>query len=311
MLAGAERPKGSLPRAAAGGAGGTGTGGSGAAPGARGNPPGVIGAGARAKPDWVPSVMPGRRPGEVPPVIGCGGRGSPDGTFPCGRPMGTPGWVTGRATGCGAGRCIPAIGVGAGRGRSRDPGGSGHRLRHAGGGRRTLRRERSGGRGPRGLGGHRLARARDRGLGRRRRGRGGHGRAGRHHRLPGGQPDQRPDAVEEGLALERLGDVGIRAGGAGPGLIERLEVAGQEQHRSSGGARIGLERLADLVAAPARHQHVGDDEVGPHLAGAGNGIDAVVHGGDLEIFEREHHPDDLADGERVIGDEQGLRHVRP
>ena len=99
------------------------------APGARGNPAGVIGAAGRAKPDCVVSDIPGGMPGRVPPVgvpSCCGGRGMPAAGVPSGwggrgmppvvvgtgaRGTATPGWVMGRgaaAIGVGAGRGIPA-----------------------------------------------------------------------------------------------------------------------------------------------------------------------------------------------------------
>ena len=51
---------------------------------------------------------------------------------------------------------------------------------------------------------------------------------------PAGEPEQVPDLVEERLALEGLGDVSVRPGGASPVLVERLEGAGQQQHRDGG-----------------------------------------------------------------------------
>jgi hypothetical protein len=90
--------------------------------------------------------------------------------------------------------------------------------------------------------------------------------ARRHHRLAGGEPEQRAHPVEERLALEGLGDVRVRSRGAGARLVEGLEVSGEKQHRRGGGGRIRLQRLADLVAAPAGHQHVGDDQVRAHLS---------------------------------------------
>jgi hypothetical protein len=100
----------------------------------------------------------------------------------------------------------------------------------------------------------------------------------------------------------------IRSGGAGAVLVEGLEGAGQQHHGDVLRVRIALQRLADLVPALARHHHIGEHHIRAQLAAAGDRIQPVVHRSHLEVLGREDHPDDLADGERVIGDQQVLRH---
>jgi hypothetical protein len=102
----------------------------------------------------------------------------------------------------------------------------------------------------------------------------------------------------------------IRPGGAGAVLVEGLEGAGQQQHGDVLGGRITLDRLAHLVPALAGHHHVGEHHIRAQLADTGDRIQPVVHRGHLEVLGREDHPDDLADGERVVGDQQILRHRR-
>jgi hypothetical protein len=102
--------------------------------------------------------------------------------------------------------------------------------------------------------------------------------------------------------------VSVGAGRTCAVLVERFEGAGQEQHGNVLGVRIALERLADLVAALAGHHHVRQHHVGSQLASLGDRIEPVVHGGELEILGGEDHPDHLADGDRVIGDEHTFGH---
>jgi hypothetical protein len=123
-------------------------------------------------------------------------------------------------------------------------------------------------------------------------------------------PHQGLHLVEQDLALEGLGDVIIRAGGAGPVLVEGLEGSGQQHHGDVLGVRIALEGLADLVPALAGHHHIREHHVRAQLAAAGDRIQPVVHRSHLEVLGREDHPNDLADGERVVGDQQILRHRR-
>ncbi len=100
----------------------------------------------------------------------------------------------------------------------------------------------------------------------------------------------------------------IGACGTGTRLIERLECAGQEQHRDVPQTRVSLDRLADLVAIPPRHHHVGEDDVRPELPGAGNGVLSIVDCGDLVVFARERDAHDLLDRDGIIREEKVLGH---
>jgi hypothetical protein len=89
-------------------------------------------------------------------------------------------------------------------------------------------------------------------------------------------------------------------GGARPALVEGLERPGQQQDRSVLQLRVGLHRFAQLVPVLPRHDHVGQDHVGPQLLGPAQRILAVVDGGDLEILGGEGDAHDLLDGDGVV-----------
>jgi hypothetical protein len=114
--------------------------------------------------------------------------------------------------------------------------------------------------------------------------------------------------VDEGLALERLRDVAIGADRAGARLVEGLERAGEEQYRDVLQRRIGLERLADLVAVLPRHHDIRDDDVRPELPGPGDGVLSVVNRGDLEVLACESDAHDLLDRDGIIREEEVLGH---
>jgi hypothetical protein len=102
--------------------------------------------------------------------------------------------------------------------------------------------------------------------------------------------------------------VAVGPGCAGAGLVEGLEGAGEEENRDLAQLGVALHRLADLVAVPPRHDHVGEDDVGAELARAADRVLAVVHRDDLEVLAREGDAHDLLDGDRVVSEEQGLGH---
>jgi hypothetical protein len=113
---------------------------------------------------------------------------------------------------------------------------------------------------------------------------------------------------EQCVALEGLGDVAIGARRAGAGLVEGLEGAGEKEDGHVGELGIGLDRLAQLVAVHARHDRVGQDDVRTHLAGLAESVFPVVHHRYLVVLRREDDAHDLLDGDRVIGEEEGLGH---
>src|SRR5262249_30885749 len=119
---------------------------------------------------------------------------------------------------------------GLGRGRRRRDDGLGRRAHRAPAARggRPLRGARRGG-----------------GARRRRRGR-GRGRAAAR-----GEREEALHLVDERLRLEGLRDVAGGAAARRALLVERLEGAGQQQHRDVAQGGIGLDLLADLVAAAA------------------------------------------------------------
>jgi hypothetical protein len=114
--------------------------------------------------------------------------------------------------------------------------------------------------------------------------------------------------ADERLALEGLGDVAVGLGFAGAGLVERLEGAGQQQHRDVLEGRIVLDRLADLVPVPLRHDHVGQDDIGLLLAGSGERVLSIVDGDDLIVLAFEGHAHDLLDRDGIIREKKGLGH---
>jgi hypothetical protein len=104
--------------------------------------------------------------------------------------------------------------------------------------------------------------------------------------------------------------VSIGFGVSSASLVERLVRAGEQEHRDPRGRRIGLDRLAHLVPALSGHGHVREDEIRFQLARLGDCIDAVVHRRELKILGGEDHPDHLAHGDGVVGDQHVLRHDR-
>jgi len=80
-----------------------------------------------------------------------------------------------------------------------------------------------------------------------------------------GDAEQLLHLVDEGLALEGLRDVTVRARGTGARFVESLERAREKQDGDVLQRGIGLDRLANLVAVPPRHHHVGEDDVRPEL----------------------------------------------
>ena len=267
---------------------------------------------------------------DIAPVVVGGGR------------AGHPERLRGRRAGRGPGRSRSRSEGPGRRRRAARGGGRGRRWRpdpralHAGGrersgthgagaqrvpGRRQRRRNRpargagrlqAGHRGGRVRGGRRVRRSRQvRPGGRVRRGlrvRRGHARVRERQRLGRHPLDELAHAGEQGLAVEGLGDVAIGARGTGPRLVERLEGSGEQEHRHLAELRVGLQRLAELVAVHAGHDGVGEHDVGPGLPRPGERVLAVVHGGDPVVLPGEDDAHDLLDGDRVVGEQQVLGH---
>ena len=139
-------------------------------------------------------------------------------------------------------------------------------------------------------------------------GRRGHARVRERQRLGRHPLDELAHAGEQRLAVEGLGDVAIGARGTGPRLVERLEGSGEQEHRHLAELRVGLQRLAELVAVHAGHDRVGEHDVGPGLPRPGERVLAVVHGGDPVVLPGEDDAHDLLDGDRVVGEQQVLGH---
>jgi hypothetical protein len=121
---------------------------------------------------------------------------------------------------------------------------------------------------------------------------------------------QSTDLFEERIALERFDDVVVRLDRPGSILVKRLEGAGEQQDGHHLHAGIGLDRLAHLIAAFARHRHVRENEVGAQLSRFADRFEPVVHRNDLEVLGSEDHPDHFSDRERVISNQQALGHGR-
>ena len=117
--------------------------------------------------------------------------------------------------------------------------------------------------------------------------------------------------LDQQLRLEGLGDVTGGAGAGGARLVEGFEGARQEQHGDMLEARVGLDRLADLVAALARHHDVRQDQVRTLLARARDRGIAVVDHHEAHVLVGEADSHDLLDRDAIVGQQQGLGHDPP
>ena len=75
--------------------------------------------------------------------------------------------------------------------------------------------------------------------------------------------------------------------------------------------RSRLDELADLVAVPARHEDVGEDEIEGVLAQLPKGKFTVADGDDIDSFIGERQVDDLLNRDAVIGQQDLVRHSGP
>jgi hypothetical protein len=118
--------------------------------------------------------------------------------------------------------------------------------------------------------------------------------------------EDRLDPLDEGPRVERLRDVPVRAAIARLVGVERLERSGEEQHRHGLGRR--LHGATDLVPRRPGHDDVGEDDI---RQGRGDPLERFPPRSDrddtdVRVLEREL--DDLADRDRIVGEEQRARH---
>lgn len=91
-------------------------------------------------------------------------------------------------------------------------------------------------------------------------------------------------------------------------LIERLEVAREEQNGDILQRRVVLDIFAHLVAVLARHDDVRENEVRLDIAGLSDGVVAVINGGKFEVAVGQGDAHHLLDRDAVISQQDFLRH---
>ena len=67
---------------------------------------------------------------------------------------------------------------------------------------------------------------------------------------------------------------------------------------------VRADAFAEVISAQIRHAHVGEDEIGQQLAGAGQRVVAVVDGRERHVLAREGHAYGFLNGDGVVGEEQ-------
>src|SRR5262249_34865381 len=113
---------------------------------------------------------------------------------------------------------------------------------------------------------------------------------------------QRPDAGEQLVEVERLDHVVVRAGvEPGDAVLDRV-ARGQHQDRYVGGA--GAQPTADLDAVEPGQHHVEHDQVGQPIARRGERVRSVLGGLDLVALEAEPPSEHRQDPRVVVDDEQ-------
>ena len=128
----------------------------------------------------------------------------------------------------------------------------------------------------------------------------------RRHRTAAGE--QFLDAVDDDLRLERLHQHAVAADLPGTLFVERLERAGEQDHRDVGEPRIVLDERRDLVAVALGHADVGKDDVRAIGDDPLDRLLAVADRRDLDVFVGERELDDALDRHAVVGEKKLVRH---
>ncbi len=124
---------------------------------------------------------------------------------------------------------------------------------------------------------------------------------------------RRPDSSSRTRLITICGSNGLTSTpsqptSAGPILVQRLEGAGQQDHRNVRQPRIALDEGRDLVAVPLGHADIGEHDVRTIGAHPLDGLTAVADRDDVDVLVRERELDDPLDGDAVIGEQQLVGH---
>jgi hypothetical protein len=111
------------------------------------------------------------------------------------------------------------------------------------------------------------------------------------------------DPCEDLTLIEGLGDIVDTAGLESAQLLLGLTQGRQEYDRDGPGCRGGLEAAASLVAIPARHQDIEQNQVGATVIRLGEPIHPVAGDQGLEA-ERVQFGDDGPKLDRLVIDDQ-------
>ena len=76
-----------------------------------------------------------------------------------------------------------------------------------------------------------------------------------------------------------------------------------------GQARRLLDVLGNLVAVPAGHADIGQDDVGGRGVELGNRLVAIADSDDFDVFIGKRQLYDALDGHTVVGQKKGMRHL--
>jgi len=123
------------------------------------------------------------------------------------------------------------------------------------------------------------------------------------------QPHEALDARHELEVVDRLGEEVVRAGLQAPHAVGGLVERRHHDDGDMGGARIGLQPLADLETVDAGHHDVEQDEIDLRALADGQRIVAVLGRQHVEIFGEQPRFEQLHIGRNVVDDEDACRHA--
>ena len=116
-----------------------------------------------------------------------------------------------------------------------------------------------------------------------------------------GPAQQRPQAGEQLVELEGLGEVVVGARVQPGDAVGRLDARGE--HEDGGAVALGAQHAAHRQAVDVGHHHVDHQRVEAVAPDAGQRLDPVHGRGDVVALQLERPREGLADRAVVVGDE--------